>query len=120
MDARLTLKPGQPGTKKLMQAHGDRLVRVRYRYDRDLRKRFKTVELIIEENDWEPPEQIPDAAIVGVRIDFDEKALQARIKKAGGKWEPTGRLWHLRYIDAVKMGLKSRVVKAINNVEGDS
>jgi hypothetical protein len=30
---RLTLKPGQRGTHKLAAKYGDRLVRVRYRYD---------------------------------------------------------------------------------------
>ena len=30
------------------------LVCVRYRYDEQARKRFKTVELIVEEVDWEP------------------------------------------------------------------
>ncbi len=33
METRLTLAPGQHGTKKLVIQQGDRLVRVRYRYD---------------------------------------------------------------------------------------
>ena len=41
------LKPGQRGTKKLAAQYGDRLVCVRYRYDEKLKKRFKTVELIL-------------------------------------------------------------------------
>ncbi|MDQ3010439.1 MAG: hypothetical protein M3X11_07020 [Acidobacteriota bacterium] len=43
------LAPSQKGTKKLHEQFGDRLLRVQYRYDRELRKRFKTVELIVEE-----------------------------------------------------------------------
>jgi hypothetical protein len=54
MRAKLTLRPGQRGTKKLVRKYGDRLVCVRYRYDGERRKRYKTVELIIEESDWEP------------------------------------------------------------------
>jgi hypothetical protein len=34
---------------------GDRLVCVRYRYDEQQKKRCKTVELIVEEDGWEPP-----------------------------------------------------------------
>jgi hypothetical protein len=33
MIARLKLKPGQKGTKRLVAEHGDALVCVRYRYD---------------------------------------------------------------------------------------
>lgn len=117
MNARLTLKPGQPGTKKLMQVYGDRLVCVRYRYDREQRKRVKTVELIIDESDWKPPDSIPDSAVVGIRVDIDEKKIQKRIKTIGGKWDPEDRLWNIRFVDAVNLGLKSRVVKVIGGSE---
>lgn len=52
---RLHLKPGQKGTKQLLEQYGDRLVCVRYRYDAERKKRFKTVELLVAERDWEPP-----------------------------------------------------------------
>jgi hypothetical protein len=48
METRLTLRPGQSGTKKLLQRYGERLVRVRYLYDRQAGRRLKTVELIVE------------------------------------------------------------------------
>lgn len=54
MQARLKLKPGQKGTKKLVELYGSRLVCVRYRYNEARQKRFKTVELIVEELDWTP------------------------------------------------------------------
>ena len=41
----LHLKPGQRGTKRLLAEYGDRLVCVRYRYDAERNKRFKTVAL---------------------------------------------------------------------------
>ncbi|MCI0389708.1 MAG: hypothetical protein MOB07_13230 [Acidobacteria bacterium] len=41
--------PGQKGAKKLLKQYGARLLCVRYRYDATQGKRFKTVELIIEE-----------------------------------------------------------------------
>ncbi len=49
----LNRKPGQSGTKKLLARYGNRLICVRYRYDEERKKRYKTVELIIEEVDWE-------------------------------------------------------------------
>jgi hypothetical protein len=49
MRARSTLRPGQPGTKALVKQHGDRLLCVRYRYDRIRRKRYKTAEIIVDE-----------------------------------------------------------------------
>lgn len=54
MQTRLSLRPGQKGTKKLVVEYGDRLVAVRYRYDVERRKRYKTVELIVDETPWSP------------------------------------------------------------------
>lgn len=52
---RLHLKPGQKGTKQLLTQYGDRLMCVRYRHDAQRKKRFKTVEIIVAERDWQPP-----------------------------------------------------------------
>jgi len=49
---RLHLKPGQKGTEQLLAQYGDRLICVRYRYDAQRKKRFKTVELLVAECDW--------------------------------------------------------------------
>lgn len=54
MRTRLKLKPGQRGAKKESIKYGSALVCVRYRYDTELHKRYKTVELIIDETDWTP------------------------------------------------------------------
>ncbi len=50
MRTRLTLHPGQDGAKQLCVQYGDRLVCVKYRYDEQKKRRYKTVELIVEEN----------------------------------------------------------------------
>jgi hypothetical protein len=50
----LKLNPGLRGTKKLLAEYGDRLVCVRYRYNEAQKKRFKTVELIVEAIAWRP------------------------------------------------------------------
>lgn len=110
MRAQVTLKPGQRGTKRLVAKYGANLVYVRYRYDQAQKKRFKTVELIVETLDWEPPaRQIEDAAAVGVFIGWKEAALQAQIKRAGGRWNPARRLWELRYDRVVALGLEDRI-----------
>jgi hypothetical protein len=54
VQARLKLKPGQNGTKKLLARFGERLVCVRYRYDEARRQRFTTVELIVAQAPWTP------------------------------------------------------------------
>lgn len=108
MKARRTLAPGQKGTKKLLDHYGEQLVCVRYRYDEQRRKRFTTVEIIVEESDWSPPER---PSIVGLRVDFQETELQRRIKQAGGKWNPAKRVWEINYDQAAALGLKKRIVK---------
>ncbi len=52
MRVRLTLKPGQTGTKGPLARYGMRLVCVRYRYDEQTHQRVKTVELIEDRTDW--------------------------------------------------------------------
>src|SRR2546428_13822708 len=49
MEIRLKLRPGMSGTKKLLARYGERLVCVRYRYDRATGRRVKTAELIVED-----------------------------------------------------------------------
>lgn len=51
---RLKLKPGQKGTKALVEKYGDALVCVRYRYDEASRTRIKTVELVVEKKELGP------------------------------------------------------------------
>jgi hypothetical protein len=50
MQARQTLSPGQKGTKKFLERYGKQLICVRYRYDDQRRKRFTTIEIIVEES----------------------------------------------------------------------
>ena len=112
MRTRLHLKPGQKGTKELLAQYGDRLVCVRYRYDTRRKKRFKTVELIVAERDWEPPApRFTAETIVGVRIGFAEVDLRERVKQAGGKWNRSRKVWELRYDQVVALTLDARIVE---------
>jgi hypothetical protein len=104
----LHLKPGQNGTKHLAAEYGDRLVCVRYRYDAVRKKRIKTVELVVAEADWQPC-FAPDE-IVALRVAFTDVTTRARVKRAGGAWDPERKVWSLRYDRVVSLGLRRRIV----------
>jgi len=94
----LNLKPGQKGTKALVEKYGDDLVCVRYRYDDTSRTRIKTVELIVEKEELPPPVQrIKDDALVSVQIAYGEVELGKLVKKLGGKWAADVKLWYIEY-----------------------
>jgi hypothetical protein len=110
MRTRLIRQPGQPGTKKLVEQYGSELVCVRYRYDDQRGKRYKTVELIVEESSYSPssPTLKPET-IVGVRIGLNESGLQKKIKQAGGTWNRSRQLWEIRYDRVVELSLEERI-----------
>lgn len=98
MKTRSKLKPGQNGTKKYLATYGDALVCVRYRYDEQKRKQYKTIEIIVSESDWEPPAaKYPDSTPVGLAIGFNETALQSQVKAVGGRWDKDKKLWIVPY-----------------------
>jgi len=98
MRTRLTLKPGQDGTKQLVDKYGDDLICIRFRYDENTGKRFKTVELIVETTDWIPPlQQYASDDIVTLRISAADMRLRTLVKSVGGKWRPEMKLWLVRY-----------------------
>lgn len=98
MKTRLTLKPGQKGTKQLCEKYGEALLCIRFRYDEKTGKRFKTVELIVEKTYWEPPppKYKPDT-LVPLRIEAADTLMRTKVKAAGGRWFPEELLWYVRY-----------------------
>ena len=109
MRTRLTLLPGQNGTKRLVAKYGDRLVNVRYRYDAAKAKRYKTIELIVDESDWHP---FAAKTLVSIRIDWQEERLREQVKQAGGHWRPHEKVWELSYGKVVDLGLENRIIPA--------
>lgn len=98
MITRLKLKPGQKGTKALVEKYGDALVCVRYRYDETSRTRIKTVELIVEKKELSSSQKMSeDERLVPVQIAFRETALIQMAKTMGGRWDPEVRLWYIPY-----------------------
>ncbi len=115
MQTRLSLKPGQNGTKKWMEIYGDRLVSVRYRYDAGKRKRYKTVEIIVEEREWSPIDNPQKPAWnmtdrLGIRVDVVETEIREKVKQSGGIWRPRQKLWELSYAEILALGLERRIV----------
>lgn len=110
MRARSTLRPGQPGTRKLVQEYGERLLRVRYRCDALKRKRYTTAEIIVDQSDWDPlPSKVARREKVAVRIGVAETRLREKVKAAGGRWDPARRLWFLPMEQVLQLGLADRV-----------
>lgn len=98
MKTRVKLKPGQHGTKKLVETYGDALVCVRYRYDAQKQKQYKTVEIIVSESDWTPPPaKYLDSTLVALKIGAKETILQSQVKAVGGKWDIERKVWIVPY-----------------------
>jgi hypothetical protein len=111
MRVRLTRRPGQPGTAAYVAEYGDRLICVRYRYDAQRKRRYKTAEIIVEERPWSPPLR-PDT-LVGVRLDYREVALRRAVQAAGAIWRVKLNAWELTYAEAMRLGLRDHIVGAI-------
>ena len=98
MKTRLILRPGQPGTKKLVEKYGDALLCIRFKYDGKSRQRLKTVELVEERTEWTPPPpRYALDALVPLRIEVSDMQIRAQAKAAGGRWNPEKRLWFVKY-----------------------
>ena len=113
METRLTLRPGMPGTKKLLARYGERLVCVRYLYDEVRGRRLKSVERVIDEAPWRGHPRRPrrnDDDLVGVRIAWDETDLRIAVRKAGGIWRPRHKLREISWNAGRTPGIGNRVI----------
>jgi hypothetical protein len=97
MKAHTHLKPGQKGTRRLLDQFGDKLLCVRYRYDEIRQVRMKTVEIIVDERPCDPNMRHRDKDIVAVMVPFIKTALRDRLKAAGGRWNPDEKIWRVLF-----------------------
>ena len=79
MRVRLNLNPGQDGTKHLLRQYKDRPVCVRYPYDEKNKKQYTTVELIVEQEPWQPDTKVRIAS------GYNEADLQQKVKDTSGR-----------------------------------
>jgi hypothetical protein len=124
MRVRLVRRPGQHGTREYIEQYGDRLICVRYRYDAAAGRRYKTIEIIVDEAPWAPlatpgaaiqpaeapqrpePRQLRPNTLVGVK----GRQGDQRLRQAGGVWRWDMQLWLLTYEQATRLGLADRIV----------
>lgn len=104
------LKPGQNGTKRLVEEYGDRLVCVRYRFDATRGVRIKTVELFVDERPLTRP-RFRDDDLVPVRVGYDETALREELRRLRGRWDGERKLWYVRYGGVKGTVLEERLVE---------
>jgi len=89
---------GTKGTKRLVEQYGDALICVRYRYDAKAHKQYKTVGIIVSENEWAPPPaKYPDGTLVPLNIGIKETALQEQVRAVGGRWNKPQQVWLVPY-----------------------
>ena len=99
-----TIRPGDPGTKRILRDWGARLVCVRYRYNPRLKRRVTTAELVMHEGPW----RHKHFEEVGVTIRSWENDLRLAIVKAGGIWDRELGMWVLQKRSAARLGLEDR------------
>jgi len=122
MKTRVNLKPGQKGTKGLVEQYGEALLCVRYRYDAAKQKQYKTAEIIVSESDWAPPPaKYPDGILVPLKIGINEIALQNQVRSVGGRWDKEQQVWFVPYgcIAGTKLEklIAVETAKEVNNVD---
>jgi hypothetical protein len=103
------VKPGQKGSKRLVELYGDRLLCVRYRYDEIRRVRLKTVELVVEEKPWQPPFRFRDEDMAAVTVGFGETALREKLRKLRAQWDPEAKVWMVQYRKIRGTELEARI-----------
>ena len=116
MKTRVSLRPGDKGTRQLHAKYGDQLVCVRYRYDPKTRMRYKTVELIVDARPYVPENSAKFFEEVLVRIEYDEQELRERAKVCGARWDPAEKRWRMRFKDALDLGLEGRIPSKKNSL----
>lgn len=103
------LKPGQKGTRRLVEQYGDALLCVRYRYDVKRRVRLKTVEIIVDERP-DHSTHFNDGDIVPVTVNYEEIELREQLRALRARWDAQLKLWFVPYRLIHGTALESRIV----------
>ena len=102
------LKPGQKGTRRLVEKYGDALLCVRYRYDETRGVKLKTVEIVVEERPLSTP-RFRDGDVVPVSVAYDETVLREQLRAMRAKWDPQVKVWFVPYRLIRGTALESRI-----------
>ncbi|RLT96368.1 hypothetical protein [Ketobacter sp.] len=114
MEVIKTLRPGDSGTKKLTERYGDRLICVRYRKDEAKKRRYTTIELIVDEGPIDHNKLYrlsPEERCLSVGVFIAKGDLEARkqVLDAGGVYDHLADLWRLPLGKVVKLGMVERL-----------
>lgn len=101
-----TLRPGTPGTQRLVYRYGDRLVCVRYREDAAGTTRYTTVELIVDHGPL--LHRAHRDTRVAVEIPFARRHLCRRALELGAEWDEEQRIWWMSWQTAQALGLDAQ------------
>ncbi len=101
------LNPGSRGAKALTLRYGPELVCVRHRIDATGTRKLTTVELLVDER----PIAHRPGPVVDVAVRVQELDVRQKLKSAGARWDPQGKVWRIRRATAVALGLRDRIVK---------
>ena len=104
------LKPGQKGTKRLVEQYGDALLCVRYRYDEKRGIRLKTVEVVVEER-ASTPSRFKDGDVVPVSVNFEELELREQLRTLRARWDAHAKLWFVPYRLIRGTPLEERIIE---------
>ncbi len=105
------LRPGQQGTKKLVEQYGDRLLNVRYIYNAISEVKMKTVVLVEEQKPWTKKRQyIPANKIMHLKVEYDEVQIRNLVKSCGGRWNKEKGYWEIAYRQVQILGLENRIL----------
>ena len=105
------IAPHQPGAIRLAERFGETLVAVRYRQSPDPRRRFITVELVVDELPVQ--RRTKGNTLVRVRIAANEGILQSAAKRYGGKWDRVAKVWVMSRAVARELRLTDRIVELV-------
>lgn len=103
-----TLRPPQPGTRKLLAEHGDALVCVRYRRDAAGLNSCTTVELVVQRKSMQGAAF--DRRQFHLWISRDETALREMVRAHGGRWQPDTLTWRVDGQTVKRLRLQERIV----------
>ena len=104
------ISAGQPGSKRMVEKYGEKLLYIRYKYDSEKRVKYKTVELIEESGIYEGKLSRKKAEkIVELKIGYEERELRTLVKEAGGRWKPENKVWEIKFREVKKLGLEKRI-----------
>lgn len=96
MKAYAHLKPGQSGTRRLVEQYGEKLLCVRYRFDEERGVKLKTVEIIVDEKPLRTP-RFKDEDLVPVHVAYGEAELRRQLRAMRARWDSERKLWYVRF-----------------------